>query len=722
MARIDPIRTAAWVVLAALIPVDCALAQAQLGTTQLAPVNVNVRTPAAASIAGWGDIALSRLPLQANVFSADQLKDVGAQRLADLIGLDAALGDAYNAVGYWDFLTVRGFVLDNRFNYRRDGLPLNTETAIAIDNKARVEVLKGLSGLQAGTSAPGGLVNYVVKRPTDSAFTSASLEWRQRGDVIAATDLNRRFGESDSVGLRLNAAAARIEPQLRAARGERHLLALAGEWRMSPATLLELEGETSRRSQPSMPGFSLLGNNVPDARSIEPRINLNNQAWSLPVVLEGNTTSLRLTHRLNADWTLIAHGATQRLRSDDRVAFPFGCSDPNPAPNGTYYPDRYCPNGNFDLYEFRSDDERRRTDAIEASVSGRFRTGPLRHEFQAGLLRSLYRARLGPQIFDFAGTGSVTGTLTTPPSAGTLAANTNRSEQSNELHLRDAVNLDAAATLWLGVRHTRLQRESIGTDGSSPVSYAQSITTPWIAGSYALAPDQLVYFSWGKGVESEVVPNLPRYSNRGQALPALKSRQFEAGIKGVLHGLDWGFAGFDIVRPTASDIGNCDNTIDSCERVIDGNAHHRGVEVNASTRVGEWTLRAGSQWLRARREGSQVAALNGQQPTNVPAFTAKLQLGYAVASLPGMNLQGGAIRESRRQALPDNSASIPGYTRLDAAIRYDVRMGQAASVWRAGVDNLADARAWKESPYQFGHAYLYPLAPRTWRVALQVDL
>lgn len=75
------------------------------------------------------------------------------------------MSDAYNTEGYWDNLTVRGFVIDNRFNYRRDGLPINAETSIPLDNKAQIEVLKGTSGLQAGTSAPGGLVNYVVKRP-----------------------------------------------------------------------------------------------------------------------------------------------------------------------------------------------------------------------------------------------------------------------------------------------------------------------------------------------------------------------------------------------------------------------------------------------------------------------------------------------------------------------------------------------------------------------------
>ena len=39
-----------------------------------------------------------------------------------------------------------------------------------------------------------------------------------------------------------------------------------------------------------------------------------------------------------------------------------------------------------------------------------------------------------------------------------------------------------------------------------------------------------------------------------------------------------------------------------------------------------------------------------------------------------------------------------------------------------GVDNIADRRAWQEAPYQFDHAYLYPLAPRSLRISAQFDL
>ena len=42
--------------------------------------------------------------------------------------------------------------------------------------------------------------------------------------------------------------------------------------------------------------------------------------------------------------------------------------------------------------------------------------------------------------------------------------------------------------------------------------------------------------------------------------------------------------------------------------------------------------------------------------------------------------------------------------------------------WTLGVDNVFDRRFWRESPYQFGHIYLYQGAPRTVRIALTAAL
>jgi iron complex outermembrane receptor protein len=698
--RLSPIAAAAWLV--------ASQACAQTAATQLEPIVVTGRVAPPVSVGGWGDIPLAKTPLQASVFTSEQLKDSGARRLSDLVNFDPGISDAYNSEGYVDYLTVRGFVIDNRFNYRRDGLPINAETPIPLDNKSRVEILKGTSGMQAGTSAPGGLVNFVVKRPTDAPLRSAGLEWRQAGSVTGALDLSQRFGEGQAFGVRLNAATAHLDPQLKSAKGERSLFALAADWRVSPDTLIEAEVETSRRSQPSQPGFSLLGNTVPEPG--DPRLNLNNQPWSLPVVFKATTASLRVQQKLGNDWRFIAYAATQQLRTDDRLAFPYGCTDTD----GTYYADRYCPNGTYDMYDFRSENERRRTDALDLSLQGKLQTGPLSHALTVGALRSTVRNRFQQQAYNYVGTGNVAGTLVTPADPSLTDENTDRDERSIELYARDAIALTNNVTAWLGLRHTRLTRESVRTDGSRATAYSQSFNTPWLAMSYAFAPDQLVYASWGRGVESEVTPNRPRYNNPGVALPTLKSRQIEVGVKGSSERFEWGLALFDIERPNFADVGTCD-VDNSCTRQVVGDARHHGVEATGAFHEGGLTLRAGVQWLRARLD-------SGLEPTNVPARTLRLQADYSVPQVPGLKLQANATHESTRMVLPDNSVSIPGYTRVDASARFENKWASHLWTWRAGVDNLFDKRAWRESPYQFGHAYLYPLAPRTLRLSVQVDI
>jgi iron complex outermembrane receptor protein len=70
----------------------------------------------------------------------------------------------------------------------------------------------------------------------------------------------------------------------------------------------------------------------------------------------------------------------------------------------------------------------------------------------------------------------------------------------------------------------------------------------------------------------------------------------------------------------------------------------------------------------------------------------------------------------------DASVRIPGWSRLDLNARWRVQTGTTALTFRAGLDNATDRRAWREAPYQFGHAYLFPLAPRTWRFSVQADV
>ena len=256
-------------------------------------------------------------------------------------------------------------------------------------------------------------------------------------------------------------------------------------------------------------------------------------------------------------------------------------------------------------------------------------------------------------------------------------------------------------------------------------SYSANLATPWVAASYQINPAHMLYASYGQGVESEVVANLPRYANAGAVLPTLKSKQFEFGVKGNMDHLRWSVAYFNISRPVSDDFGDCD--VDgSCIRQIDGTAKHSGFEFTAATPAASvsqpWHIDAGVTILNAKRQGSIDASQNGLRPTNVPNWILRLNGSYKIAAVPGLLLRAHLSHEGKRAVLPDNSLMLPAWTRLDLGASYEAHIGQTKTTWFLGVDNILNKTYYKESPYQFSHSYLFPGAPRTMRVALQIAL
>ena len=662
--------------------------------------------PDATSVTGFAQ-PLARTPIQVDTVDAKSLLDLGAISLSDLTRVDASVTDSYDAPGYWTTFAIRGFQVDNRYNFRRDGLPINAETVLPMDSLSGIEILKGLSGAQAGTSAPGGLVNLVVKRP-DADLRDAQLRWSQSGTIGAAIDLSQRFGVDRAFGARLDVSADRLDPNYRDDKGHRENVSLATDWRIADGSLLELEFEHNVQSQPSVPAFSMLGDVVPDPHSIDPHINLNDQPWSLPVVTQGNTMSLRFTQSLGADWKLQAQALQQRLVSNDHLAFDFGANEAcDPC-------DRFASDGTYAIYDYRSDDERRLTRDFDVHLSGEFATGSLRHALTAGVLESRFVGDFNDEAYNFVGIGNIAGTAVVPSDPSLTTPNVDRTERNTELYLRDTVQIGADWSAWGGVRRTTIHRTSWETSTGDPTAntdYTQSFTTPWLALARQLGAHDMVYVSWGEGVESDIVPT-HGFPDGGRPLSSTISRQWEAGYK---HGDDarqWGLTAFDVDQPL-------DDGLDDGTFGHDGITRAIGLEASAQGRLGPLTLRASAMAQRVRREQAANPSYDGLRPTNIPDQALKILATWDVAPVPGLAVLANMDYEGGREVLPDDSATIPGWTRYDLGARYTQVAGSTTLVWRAGVDNLFDRRAWREAPYQYDHAYLFPLEPRTFHASLE---
>lgn len=710
-----------------LISSTASHAQSEGAADSLPSVNVTAPGPRQprASVAGLGDGPAWQQPVQAQSFGETTLRNAQATRLADLTKLDASTTDSYNTVGYWDYLTIRGFTLDNADNYRREGLPINAETRLPLDNKASVELLKGTSGMQAGVSAPGGLVNLVVKRP-EGRVRTAMVSVDDAGDMLTSVDLSERGGDRQEWGVRLNAAAERLATHVDNTKGHRQLLALAVDRRINTAHTIEAEFEHSYMSQPSVPGFSLLGDQLPSAHDVDPNLNLNNQPWTQPVQFEGNTGTVRLRSDWGQGWKSTVTLGEQRLKSNDRAAFPLGggggtCTY---GAKGLYV---YCANGDFDLYDYRSDDELRLTRSLLAQLQGTVQTGSIKHELGMSVLRSVHRTDVSTQAYNRALNPSTLtygeGNLSTPyapllPSATPGSEVSDRHEQSTEWTLQDALTLSQDWQAWLGVRYTQLHRASLPTGGAEPPqSDDRSLTTPWLALAYTFAPQTRAYASWGEGIELKSAPYGQGYNNPGQILPTMKSRQFELGVKGQYNinklAQQWGVNWFHIHKPEADFI--------NYTYMPDGRSTHQGLEGYWQGRLGAWSLAGSAMLLDATRQNSAQDFINGKSPVNVPKHTAKLSTAYTWSGTTPVTLQADLVHEGSRWVDPENTIRLHDWTRVDLGVRATQSLSGQSITWRAGVMNLLDNRAWRESPNPFGAIYVFPMAQRTVTLSAQID-
>jgi iron complex outermembrane receptor protein len=695
------------------------------------PTEITVTDKLPARVSGFGDVPAHELPFTTTSIESATLQDIGAQRVSDALRLDASVTDSYNSPAYWDMLSVRGFTLDNRYNYRREGLPISAETMIPMDNKERIELLKGTSGIQAGTSSPGGLVNYVVKRaPTnaDQPIRNITLSYGQGDNRSVAADLGGRFGEVAEFGYRFNIAHEDLNPYIRDTKGHRDLVALAMDWRLKPGTVIDFEFEQSHREQIGVNGYSLLGGVLP--APVDPRVNLTRQSWSQPGMFDAMTGSVRLRQELNAGWQWTTQYGAQRLKTDDHLIFGYGCSA-----NIDY--SQYCADGSFDLYDYRSENERRLTDALQSEITGQLTSGSMRHDLTFGFSRQRQLDRMPTmQSYNYnVVSGSVFTPFTSLPSPSYVTPNTNRSEYSTELSVKDRIHLSNTTSVWAGLRNVSYNRSSVQnghTDQTVPFPYPDlypnakqftgSINVPWVGISTQIM-ELMAYASHGQGVEQFVTPNTASYGpNAGTQLGIGRSRQTEIGLRSLPSQtqMQWNAALFEISRPYTHDVFDGGNYY---TRYLDGKQTHQGLDLGVSWRNNKWKLSTQTQLLNPKlRDIQQSPETVGSTPTNVPKFVLRGMAEYRYTEIPGLRTTFRVSHEGERNVTEDGNVKLPSWTSFDAAAHYDTKVNNVASTWTLAIDNLEDKRYWRESPKQFGHYYLYPGAPRTLRASVQFRL
>lgn len=635
------------------------------------------------------------VPLTNNVVTRELLDAQQARSLFDALRNTAGVTRSQLSGSTYDNLSIRGILVENRGNYRLNGsLPVINLIDIPLENKERVEVLKGASSLYYGLVPPSGIVNMVTKRAGAQPVTSISASANQHGGADVHADIGRRFDDG-RMGLRLNAVSGRVRPGIDGVEGERGLVSAAWDWRLSSRVNLRADLEHYRKdvseqaaiANPAARGGVITLPPVPDSRR-----NLAG-SWQR-YDAQATNALLRADIALGDAWSLLLETGRAETTRDRRF------SQLNALDVAT---------GNGSLAVFFGQNQRYTNTNHRAETTGRFATGGLQHELTFGWTHNEREAYSG----ESAATVNLPQNLyapraIAPVAPGTWVPGTTSAIVDKGLYLLDRVSIGERWQVLGGLRTA----DYANTSATS--RYQARKTSPNLSVLYKLRPDTSLYASWLEGLEETGTAPANR-ANNGEILAPAVNKQRELGVKTRAFGsLLTQAAFFEIDRPQT--------TVDASNRfVLGGESRYRGLELSSSGELGpRWAMAASLLLMDAEivRTGAANAGERGRTPENTPRRTASLFGEYRLASVPGLALNAGLYHVGRRAVNNLNQAFVGGYTTVSLGVRHATRLAGQRVTLQGTLDNAFDKDYWATA----GNGLLGTGAPRTLRLAARVDL
>ncbi|MGH6679342.1 MAG: TonB-dependent siderophore receptor, partial [Bradyrhizobium sp.] len=194
-------------------------------------------------------------PLTISVIPQEVLQAQQAKGLLDALKNTAGVTSSQTSPTVYNNLSIRGIPVDNRGNYRLDGsLPIVNLIDLPLEDKDRVEALKGASALYYGFTTPSGIINLTMKRPTHVAFVDTDLFGDDNGGVGAHVDANDSWG---IFGARVNAVYAKVDSGIDFTQGQRGLIAGAFDIRPTDKLAIQVDLEHIEKTVPEPTVFLL---------------------------------------------------------------------------------------------------------------------------------------------------------------------------------------------------------------------------------------------------------------------------------------------------------------------------------------------------------------------------------------------------------------------------------------------------------------------------------
>jgi len=600
------------------------------------------------------DASILETPQAITTVTRDQMEARAVQR--DSAALHYAPGvyaEPYGGDPRYDSFFLRGFDL-GRSQYR-DGLRMTGGTWASLRSETygleRIDLARGPSSVLYGQTNPGGMLNKITKRPTETAFQSVEGLVGSYDQLQGGMDVGGPLDDGKKVLYRFTAMMRDGDTQYeygdtgQYVKDDRQYVAPALTFRPNDNTTLTILADYLN-TQTASPIVATIRTSPPQATNLllgDPTYN----------TYEYNqyTGGYLFEHRFDNDWAIrqnLRYAAQDFLYRNLNAGTPTATSQPRTAVKIT---------------------EDLRTFTVDNQAEANFGTGPFSHTMVAGLdyqrtdWRTFSRSNAGPAL---SLTNPIYGVNIVHPT--TVNGNAVQNADQTGVYLQDQIKYDRWI-LTLGGRHD--WAKTVTDNRFNPSQSAQmsdQANTFRTALSYQFDMGLAPYVSYSESF-------LPQSgtSQAGNPFVPTTGEQYELGVKYQPKGYNSFIAG-TLYELTQQNVLTPDPT-NNTYRVQTGEVRSRGFELEGVASLSEgFNLIASYTYTDAEVTSSNTAGVTGKSPILVPEHMASLWADYTLkqGEFAGVGFGGGVRYIGSTFFNETNTWENKAYTLVDALVRYDL--------------------------------------------------
>jgi iron complex outermembrane recepter protein len=612
------------------------------------------------------DAPLHETAQNVRVLGRQQIDDLGALRLDQVLDQTSGVTRQHNFGGLWDNFAIRGFSGDENTgaDILRNGFAANRGFNASRDmaNVEHIEFLKGPASALYGRSDPGGTLNIVTKRPQWTPGGTARLRYGSFDRKRAELDVTGPV--SDQLAYRLNLAAEDNDSFRDKVTSRREFVAPALTFRASDQTLFLYDGEYLRHRTPLDRGVVAVNGRlgaVPVSRFLgEPADG--------PIEIENHTHQLSMEHSFNPDW-----------RSRVAMSYKEGTLE-----GFSTEPSRLI-DGQTLRRQRRFRDNESTDYSFQAELYGRLITGGVVHNLVAGA--DTYRFEIEQRMLRINPTDRAPYQIDIfnpiygqpQPQPG---PNTHRFERqkAHAFFVQNQMELGDQWRLLGGVRFDNYRQSQLNLRNGAQTSQSATETSPRLGVVY-LATDQISVYA---NASESFRPNTGADAG-GRAFDPEQGRSYEVGAKYETLDGRWG-ATLALFNARKKNVVTADPDPQNAGfSIAAGEVQSEGIELDLSGQLTDG-LRLSFAYAYIDAEVRRDNTLReGARLLNIPRHAASA---LAVQEIGSLGFGAGVNHVGRRSGdIPDSGFELPAYTVVKLLGYYQLTPAARLTV---DVDNLFD--------------------------------